>query len=394
MRIKDLQISYLEVPLSEPLSEADSPEPATCYRIFLARIHTDEGMVGNGVQHWYFDKVEFPEWGTYVERAYKPYLLDAVVEPSLVERFVDDVRSEAFGTGVSPRPSCVEMALWDLVGKEAGKPIHELWGASQSKVKAYASVLEPYPLWSEDEWVDFVRGIYEEGFRAIKLHIGWKWKDPAKVIDVVAALRDAFGGDLEIMIDAMQGWSATPLYDLETAIRYARGLEMHGVRWLEEPLAHFNNPELGARLCNAVDIDIAGGGAMYGLHTFETVLREGALDIVQPDVQFCGGLLETRRIALLAERYGKQCIPHCWGCGHALAATLQVLATTGIPYLEYPYHPPSWTVEARDCLLEEPILIDDEGYVEVPQGPGIGVELDEENVRKYLKGKSDESLRS
>ena len=385
MRITDLQVSYLEIPLSEPLCEADIPEPATCYRVFLARIFTDEGLVGNGVQHWYFDQVEFPEWGRYVERAFKPHLLNTVVDASCVEKFADHIRSQAFGIGVSPRPCCVEMALWDVLGKEAGKPIYKMWGAFQERVKAYASVLEPYPLWTEVEWVDFVKRIYKEGFRAVKLHIGWKWKDPARVVDVVAAIRDALGSKLEIMIDAMQGWTTTPLYDLQTAIQYARSLEKYDVRWLEEPLPHFNNPELSSRLCDAVDLDIAGGGAMFGLHTFKTVLEKGALDIVQPDVQFAGGLLETKRIALLAKDYGRLCIPHCWGSGYAVAATLQVLGTTDIPYIEYPYHPPSWTVEARDCLLQEPIKIDENGYVKVPQRPGIGVELNEDNVQRYLK---------
>jgi L-alanine-DL-glutamate epimerase-like enolase superfamily enzyme len=83
-----------------------------------------------------------------------------------------------------------------------------------------------------------------------------------------------------------------------------------------------------------------------------------------------------------------------WVTGYALAATLQVIGMTDIPYLEYPYHPPSWTVEARDCLLEKPITIDEEGYVKVPQGPGIGVEIKEENVQKYLKRKSINPTRS
>lgn len=74
-----------------------------------------------------------------------------------------------------------------------------------------------------------------------------------------------------------------------------------------------------------------------------------------------------------------------WVTGYALAATLQVIGTNDIPYVEYPYHPPSWTVEARDCLLQEPIRADENGFVKVPQGPGIGVELNKDNVQRYLK---------
>jgi D-galactarolactone cycloisomerase len=166
-------------------------------------------------------------------------------------------------------------------------------------------------------------------------------------------------------------------------LAYARGLEKYEVLWLEEPLPHFNNLDLGAKLCHAVDIPIAGGGALFGYHTYKTVMEKNALDIVQPDVMHAGGILEVRRIAFLAESYGKLCVPHFWGTGVGLAATLQVIGSTNIPWVEYCYHPPAFDYCSRDAMLTEPIKIDKDGYVEIPKKPGLGVELNDKFVEDH-----------
>ena len=379
MKIKDIKISNVEVPLSEPgFCDARAPDRVRKkWRFNLLKLFTDEGIVGIGVQD-----VPYPEWGKIVERTMKPFLVNQIVEPFYIEKFIRFIRTQPFGTYLSPRPCAIEIALWDAVGKKAKLPVYKLFGAYQDKVKAYASTLEEYPLWNAKKWCKFTENILEEGFKAIKLHIGLLWQDPHKVIDVIKIMRDKLGYDFDIMIDAMQAWKPNPLYDLKTAIKYARGLEKYECAWLEESLPHFNNPDLSAQLCNAVDIPIAGGGAMFGLHTYKTILEKGALDIVQPDVMHAGGLQEVRRIALLAEAYGRQCIPHSSGVGIMLAATLQVIGSSNIPWLEYRYHPPAISVEARDCMLKKPIKINADGYVEVPKGPGLGIEINEEIVEK------------
>lgn len=383
MKITDLEILRLEVPLDDSITTADHPHPVDHYNMHLAKVYTDEGLVGIGGQHEYGGDEDFPEWAKYTERTMKTYLKDEIVEPAYVRQFSNHFHVQPFGTGVSPRPCLVEIALWDLLGKETGKPISHLLGAQQDKVKAYASVLEPYPLWGEEEWVDFVQHLYDQGFKAVKLHIGWEWEDPNKVVRVIEAIREVLGDKVELMIDAMQSWRANPVYNLPTAIKYAKALEPYNVLWLEEPLPHFNNPDLSKRLCQSVDMEIAGGGAMFGSHTFKSILESGALDIVQPDVQFSGGIAETQRIISLAESNGRRCIPHCWGSGLTLAATLQLTGSYDIPFVEFPYHPPAWTVEARDKFLTTPIEIDEDGYVKVPEKPGLGVELDSDTIRDY-----------
>lgn len=127
---------------------------------------------------------------------------------------------------------------------------------------------------------------------------------------------------------------------------------------------------------------------MAGWQSFETVLEKGALDIVEPDVQYAGGISELKKIAFLAEVHGRRCIPHFWGPGLALAATLQVIGSIDSPYVEYNFHPPAWVPEVRDAMLKTPIMVDKEGYVKIPDGPGLGVELNEENVERYTVTKS------
>jgi len=184
------------------------------------------------------------------------------------------------------------------------------------------------------------------------------------------------------MVDVVKAWRETPFYNLRTAIKFAKGLEKYDIAWLEEPLPHFNNPDLCAQLCKATTTPIAGGGGMYGIHTYKTVLEKGALDIVEPAVMRTG-LSEVRRIALLAELYGRECVPQFNGVGIGMAATLQVIGSTNIPWLEYPYHPPALTPEVRDCMLKEPLKIDKNGFIKVPIKPGLGIDLDEEIVEKY-----------
>jgi L-alanine-DL-glutamate epimerase-like enolase superfamily enzyme len=382
MKITDMKCCLVEVPFGKSgLRTARTKPPGLVQRserFCLVRIYTDEKIVGIGAQD-----VDDLGWCDNVERIVKPVLMKQIVEPYYVEKFANYLRAPSFGTGLNPRPCCVELALWDLIGKKADLPVYKVLGACQDRVKAYASVLEPYPIMSPQKWTEYIRRIDKEGFQAVKLHIGWLWPKPDKILEVVRSVRKRLGYELGIMIDTTQAWTPNPKYDLETAIRLARGLEEYGALWLEEPLPHLNNPEVSARLCDAVDIPIAGGGAMFGYQKFRTVLEKGALDIVQPDVTHGGGILEVKRIAFLAENYGKVCSPHYWGYGVGLAATLQLLGSTNIPWLEYPHHPPAFTYQIRDSMLTAPIVIDKEGYVDIPKQPGIGVALNEQFIRKH-----------
>lgn len=371
MKITDLKILYLAIPTDE------FGLPNRTQELFLAKVFTDEGIIGAGGQNGMtFNKMGHKlwgkSWGKFMEELVKKYLVNEIVEPYNIGKFVRYFRTHPMTTYISPRPNCVEMALWDIVGKKAGLPVHRLLGACQEKVKAYAS------LFAGAFDTKAVEKALETGFKAVKASC----HNPniQTNIENIKGLRDQVGNDIDIMVDAEQAWQPYPHFNLRQAIKLARGFEKYDVAWLEEPLPHLNNPDLSAQLCDAVDIPIAGGAQIYGIHLYKHVLEKGALDIVQPDVMFCGGILEFKNIANLAERFGRLCYPHFWGPGIGLAATLQVLGATDIPWVEYPYalHP-----EARDCMLRKPLKIDKEGYIEIPKEPGLSFELNDEVIEKY-----------
>jgi len=387
MKITDVKAYLLRMPLSKEFLEASGVFKGAKknFSWYLVKVFTDEGITGIGGQGVYNADMS-PGWTKFIEKSVKPFLIKEIVDPLFIERFSKYINLQAPIIYPTPRPCCVEMALWDILGKKANLPIYKILGATKNKVKAYASLLEPYPLLTPKEWAKLVKDVCEVGFKAVKLHIGARWggwEAPKNILDVVETVRNELGDDLEIMIDVMKAWPTLYPFDYNTALKLAKGLERYDVIFLEEPLPHIYNPELSSRLCNSVDIQIAGGGGMCGWQSYKTVLEKGALDIVEPDVQFAGGISEVRKIAFLAEVYGRTCIPHFWGPGIALAATLQLIGSIDSPYVEYNFHPPAWVPEARDAMLKEPIKIDKEGYVKIPDGPGLGVELDEENIERY-----------
>jgi L-alanine-DL-glutamate epimerase-like enolase superfamily enzyme len=147
-------------------------------------------------------------------------------------------------------------------------------------------------------------------------------------------------------------------------------LERLGVVWLEEPLARYDIQGL-SQLASEVDIPIAGGELNKGLHEFKWLLDHGCYDIIQPNCTFSEGMFQIRKLAALAETCYKKCIPHAWTSGPGFVANLQVAAS--IP----------GCVESLQGTLQEPLKIDKEGYVHLPQRPGIGVELNREAIAKF-----------
>ncbi len=373
MKITNVKFLNILIPLEIPLRPAW--EPSAVYESFplaLIRIYTDEGIIGNAVeltpQHVMGAK------GSQIAHL-KSMLLGA--DPFGVERIMSKLRYAAF---VGPKPWAIEIALWDVIGKACGQPVYKLLGGSQDRVKAYLSTMQ---IKSLDDHVEDARKYLEQGFRAIKLRM--HRSDPRKDVEVVQAVRDVVGSDMDIMVDANQAWPTEPPYwSFRTALWVARELSKLDVVWLEEPLPKDDLHGL-AELARQVDIPIAGGELEWGIHRFKQLLDSHAYDIVQPDPHWCGGILECRKISVLAEAMNKPCILHTGGIGGLwVAANLQVTGSMpNCPYFEYLLEPPVWTPEKRDVLLKEPIEISADGYFEIPQGPGLGVELNEEAIAMY-----------
>ena len=367
MNITGIEIRVLEYPLERPFVSTWQPMPTVHHRVHLAFIHTDEGITGVGS-------------GGVAARWDVARLFLLGQDPFAIEQHVQNLRSFAFFIG---RPWPLEVALWDIIGKATGQPIYKLLGGGQQRLKAYASTGE---LRSPEQRVEDALRLRDEGFRALKLR--FHRPNPRDDLRVLEAVRKAVGDSMDIMVDANYGWAIAPdrapqRWDLRTAISMARAMEELGVYWLEEPLYCYDYDGL-AELRRQVNLRIAGGELNQGFHEFKIFLEKDCFDVYQPDVTFAGGFFQCRQIAAMAQAHGKMVSPHTWTNGIGLAANLHFAASLGhCPYLEFPYDPPNWTPEARDFMLAEPFRIDDEGYVKVPEAPGLGIELDEEKLKKY-----------
>ncbi len=372
MRIVNIHLRLLEYPLETPFYPAWLPGyPQTAHRVHLLTLETDEGIKG------YAAGVAFMREGSGLQQLLMPFLFGR--DPMQVEEVVQIARSATF---LGLRLWWIEMAFWDIIGKAVGQPVYRLLGGYQERVKAYASTGE---LQSPEQRLDYIAEIYQMGIRAVKLRFHhWDWREDLKVAEAVR-LRYP---DIEIMVDANMGWrvagmAPAPQWDVATAAQVAQALAELGVRWLEEPLDK-HDYEGYRRLREKSPIPIASGEMNQDLHEFREYLTRDALDVLQPDVALSGGILTGKKIAAMAEAFGKQVAPHTWTNGLGLAANLQLMgACPNCHWAEFPYEPPGWSLQARDFFLTEPIAPDAEGYLPVPNKPGLGVDIDEESVQRY-----------
>jgi D-galactarolactone cycloisomerase len=368
MKITDLRMRSFDLPHEPAFAPTWQPMPSSSHRITIIEIDTDEGITGIG------------SGGVLLTRLNMAKIFFLGQDPLAIEEHLHTVRSIAYFVG---RVWPIEVALWDIVGKASGQPLYRLLGGHKNRVRAYASTGELRPV---ERRVEDVQRLKEEGFTAVKLR--FHSPDPRDDLPVLEAVRAKVGDDMEIMVDANQAWTypgdkARHRWDLRTAIAMAREMERLGVYWLEEPLYSYDYEGL-ARLRQEVNLRIAGGELNMGLHEFQVYLEKGCYDVYQPDATFAGGISTARKVAGMAEAHGCMFSPHTWSNGIGLMANLHVAAAVpNCPFIEFPHDPPAWTPEVRDFVLAEPIRIDSEGYVRLPDKPGLGIELDREKLKKY-----------
>jgi D-galactarolactone cycloisomerase len=275
--------------------------------------------------------------------------------------------------------SAVDIALWDIRGKVLNQPVHVLMGGPlRTEVQAYATGLYRREDADHERYLrEEAAGYAADGFRAMKLKIGFGVEHD---IAMTRALRSEIGDGIALMVDANHAWDAT------AAIRYGRGVEALAIGWFEEPVP----PEdlAGYReVRRALSIPVAGGEAEFTRFGFRPLLVDRGVDVLQPDICAAGGLSETLKIAHMANAFGVRCNPHVWGTGIAQAAALQLLAVLpdnppGLypeqPLLEFDLseHP------IRQAVLQKPIS-QRGGRVAVPNGPGLGIEIDRSALDRF-----------
>ena len=367
MKITELETIVLpQIPFPFSLKPAwGTGDDWNHFSIMVVKLYTDQGLVGIGAGN--------------IEPAKR---IREIVRPALIGQDPTQIEQHVAFLGRIGGAWAVEMALWDLLGKLAGLPLYKLWGAWTDKVKAYASLVE---VGAPQKRAEDALRLYDEGFRALKLRIH---QDTLQQdMNLVQAVYEAVGGKMEIMVDANQAnlvpsQKQGPVWDLERAIWTAKSLESLSVRWLEEPLGRYDFSGL-AQLCESVDLPIAGGENNHTLVDFLNMIKLGAYDILQPDVVVVG-VSGTRKIAALAQIAGKVMVGHHGYSGVGLAAHLHICAScSNAPFIEYFYDPPGFPREVFQGLLSEPLNVDADGYIHLPQKPGLGVELDDDFIQRY-----------
>ncbi|MFM2128837.1 MAG: hypothetical protein RL477_383 [Pseudomonadota bacterium] len=260
--------------------------------------------------------------------------------------------------------SALDIALWDIRGKAAGEPIWKmLGGPGRTRVPAYASLLRlPTP----EVCAEIAATAVERGYGHVKLH--------QKTPDMVAAARKAVGPGVSLMVDTNCAWQ------IEDAIANARAMQPYDLTWLEEPITPPDDYDALARLRREGGVPIAIGENMGNPNDARWATRAHAADFVQPSVVKHGGIGDVWKIAAIAREAGIGCVPHSPFVGPGLIATIHIVAAM----------PEDIFCEHRYCDLgASPLgeaVMQKDGFLAVPDGPGLGIEVDEALLARFRAG--------
>jgi L-alanine-DL-glutamate epimerase-like enolase superfamily enzyme len=369
MKITRIEVFELEAPLEKPWRIATFELKSLLAT--LVRVHTDEGLTGIGEC--------IVRLGPGATRA----VVEEVLAPVVVGRDAFDIegiwddmyrtmRARGHSRGyLLEAISGIDIALWDLLGKKLGLPVSKLLaGHGRRELSAYASsILLDTPAVMAKE----AARLAAEGYTAIKMKVGGGHKVDIARMD---AVRAAVGANVDVMLDANSG------YDAPTAIAVGQHAEKLGVFWLEEPVVPDDLPGY-KRIRDAVKgVRLAAGEGEFTAAGFRPFLEAGLLDVVQPDIARAGGFTGCRRVAALADVYNVAVAPHTGASGPiCIAASLHFAAATPrflIFEQMYIYNP------LRE-ILAQPLPQPKSGVIAVPTAPGLGVELNEAAVKRFLR---------
>ena len=339
----------------------------------LIAVHTDSGAIGLGSAFTDSRLVR-----AAIEVLERHYIGENALEPMrLAEKLSQTTFWMGMGGTLTHTISGLDIALWDILGKSAGQPVGRLLGGRyRDKVRPYASILMEMP----DVMRDQAAAFRAKGFRAIK--IGWgpfgRSDDPALDEAIVRAAREGAGDDCLLMVDAGASNTFWP-HGLKWALRTADMVKEYDAYWLEEALRPDALDDF-AVLRRQSRVPIATGECLTRRQSFLRWFAQGAMDIVQPDVTKVGGISEQIRIAWLANDFGIRYIGHGWNTAVGFAADLQLAsALPTADLVEYiggsPY---------VDDIKLGGWRLDNEGYVEIPETPGLGIELDRAQLARFM----------
>ena len=352
------------------------------------RLYTDQGLIGEG------EAVDAVSGAAQIAAGFRSFLVGQ--DPLNVEAIWERIRTSGIFGGAQGGQfvaalTAVEIALWDLTGKALGLPIYQLMGGkTRDRIRIYCDSGTDNR--DDPNAKKFIAQIVDNGFTATKIDID-DGSDPSRfdrvnwtannaeidhMVDKVAFMRESLPKSMELAVD-MHG-----RYDVGTAKRVAKELEPFRLLWLEEPVPA-ENIDAMRDVRESTHTPICCGENLYLRFGFRELLEKRAVDIIMPDVHKCGGLLEARKIADMAHTYYVPMAPHAQASPIGMMAACHMLAT--IPnFLVYEWHwghPDSRTQQWKNFVKEGDII--QKGYITVPDKPGIGVEMNDEAVRKMVR---------
>lgn len=371
LKITSVKTFLLKHTLKRPFGVSVSVPLDTTRSTLLVKVETDAGLAG---------------WGETSPISGTRGTIDDHLGPRLVgENPLDHRRlwrvmwGPNFGNALAV--GALDMALNDVRGQALGLPVNALYGGRlRDRVPAYASAMnylegrEP-----EEQYPQEAAALVRQGFQALKMRVG---RYPvAREAAVARMVRQAVGPEIKLMADG------NAAYTMATALQMGRELHELGFEAFEEPLPQSPKYAGYEELRRKLPLSLAAGEAVDSRASAKELIDRRAMDIIQPDVSLCGGIGEALFIAELAALSGIRCIPHCWGGAILIAATVHLLSLlpdphwgfpTDTPMLEFDQSENPWRTE----LVAEPFRQED-GFVNVPTKPGLGIDVDEEIVLRY-----------
>jgi L-alanine-DL-glutamate epimerase-like enolase superfamily enzyme len=339
----------------------------------FVQVLTDEGITGIGE----CSPMHGPVLAHFVDTALKPLVVGE--DPREIDRLWHKMLFRTYKLGVQGvQPEAIagiDIALWDILGKTAGIPVYLLLGGCyRDQVKMYASIGGGADM-TPEQMAAKVEQALAKGFRAIKIRMDWgaarRDSDPEKDWRMFQLCKRLTGDEIPLSFDANNG------YTVPTAIRQGRRFESLGIWHYEEPVAQYDYAGI-AQVADALDVPISAGEHEYTRWQFRDLIAQARVDILQPDVVKCGGITEMKKIAVLAETFNKEFVPHQTQPTIGTAANLHVIAA-----LHGCERPQEFTGQRPelDALFAEPLLFED-GCIVLPDRPGLGLELNEAKLRE------------
>jgi L-alanine-DL-glutamate epimerase-like enolase superfamily enzyme len=357
MKITRLDALRVRIPQKPPIAPYQNRYRAgTSKEALLVRLETDTGLVGWG---------ETPE--DWINKSYEGTPEDRLRSQTLGRDPFDIEAFHAESKLGSYLTSGVEMAMWDLVGHATNQPLYKLLGGAvrDKKIELAACMgIRPY-----DEAKAIAAQYVEQGFSTLKTKAGRRAEED---LEMVRGIRDGAGDRLKLRIDPNMGYAP------DVALQLARDLEKYNLEYFEQPM-HLSCIGESARMRKQTKTPLALNESVTTPEVVLQLLQLRAADVILPDTYQCGGILPVRKVAALCEAAGVPCVFHCaHDLGPKTAAMLHVVAST-----------PNFTL-ANDCTyygLEDDVITPlhriERGRMAVPEGPGLGITIDEAKLAKY-----------